>query len=76
MVSALAKIGILNIKHLWVRNSSELIVFELALSRARRIPKHIRDISIQIIHILQLAELLLRAQEKGVDVGVGLEKVS
>lgn len=66
VVRTLAKIGVLNVKHLWIRNLGELMDFELALDRAQGIPEGIRVVSIQVIQVLQSVGSLLRAQEKGV----------
>lgn len=66
VVRALTMIGILNIKHLWVRNFVELIDFDSALSRAHGILVGIRAIMLQVMQVLQSMGTLLRTQERGV----------
>lgn len=66
VVKALARIGVLYVKHLWSRNSMELWDFDPALARAWGIPPEIKALSICVIQVLQSAGSLLRAQERGV----------
>lgn len=66
VVKTMARIGVLNVKHLWIWNLGELMDFELALSRARGILDGILAVSIQVIQVLQSVGTLLRTREKGV----------